>query len=927
MRKFIELLIIQFDKHPHLETSLATLEYLVWLETNIEEISKTKRVETKKYPYRFCVSQKSTEYEVKNDILNFVNDVKSNVKTLTDIKDNFIQYQAINIFLNYLNKSDTIFIETRFIEALAFVAKIKRGNIQEILAQETITNPISQSRSDVSTSGSTVSNTSNFIFIAINSISNSLESIIKTTEDIRLVFNNEELAKSALSLFKHIFQEYYETFLKKIKENVITLTHQGYYLLNDNYNRHIVNLNPPIFSERAVIKTLRGNREYIFAKNFFQSATRSSKQQKKFDLRPGPRKKFTVTSRGVFERSKRRPFQSSATNSTKHLFSQQQSVTLVFKGHNPAPFRFKSDIKDKKNIVVGAAFDIKDIQARHLMTIDINTIARPYDFNAYRKAIEYHRSMKKNKIFASDFSELETFILHSHSGRHNEILARLRWNKDGTSQLFIGNDNFESRILIQTYANLLLRRLQDQALEDNEDWDENYKIPIYFYAPTKSYHCKPYNSLHQLQDQSLAKYIAENPFEAEKKFKAQKYEFLLALPTTLLREIVTPILMTRIISQGHLLIADTLLENLDKNFRNELPINTFFLEKNLFFAAKNNHHQIIGYLIKELPKNFIFNADKLTEIFTQAILNDQHESIEILLTTLVDKKALPSVTANAILICAYNGARLKTLDYLLKFGLNPFCNEPGINSLFALACQQNELSFVKLLLNNKTPYPNDRDEAIDRILKEAGHARFKPALLNFIINMPSKPVTHSLKGAVALRDQQLVDKLLNYHEKIFNYDGALHLAIELSYTGIAESILTYIANNHILNINSQQFQQARDLTYEKGPALLGKIFDRIQLEYFIINLNNNTQYGIKSYFFKSIYAKQTLAAQALYNVLYNDGDEKILTQYLDVLMKANNNLGKLCLKLPTVCELLNKFGKELNMENNPSISTSGSKNL
>ena len=50
--------------------------------------------------------------------------------------------------------------------------------------------------------------------------------------------------------------------------------------------------------------------------------------------------------------------------------------------------------------------------------------------------------------------------------RDNEVLARLRWNLDGSSKIFIASDTLEARLLAQEYARLLLNRLRQQADEN-----------------------------------------------------------------------------------------------------------------------------------------------------------------------------------------------------------------------------------------------------------------------------------------------------------------------------------------------------------------------------------------------------------------------------------------------------------------------------
>ena len=76
----------------------------------------------------------------------------------------------------------------------------------------------------------------------------------------------------------------------------------------------------------------------------------------------------------------------------------------------------------------------------------------------------------------------------AYRDKYNEVLARMRWNTDGTSKVIIGRDTLESRLLAQDYARIIRQRINERAKEMNQPVDENYQIPICYYLPNDPKH-------------------------------------------------------------------------------------------------------------------------------------------------------------------------------------------------------------------------------------------------------------------------------------------------------------------------------------------------------------------------------------------------------------------------------------------------------
>ena len=152
---------------------------------------------------------------------------------------------------------------------------------------------------------------------------------------------------------------------------------------------------------------------------------------------------------------------------------------------------------------------------------DGGTVERPYDFNTEAEAQAYYQRMREKanvKLF-SDVESLEASLLAEKdkgASSYNEVLAGLRWNCDGTSQIAVFSDNLPSRLLAQEYARIARKRLVAQYRENGEVLPEGYRVPICFYLPDERRFFEPYTQEQQEEDRAKVISILSNGQVAEK---------------------------------------------------------------------------------------------------------------------------------------------------------------------------------------------------------------------------------------------------------------------------------------------------------------------------------------------------------------------------------------------------------------------------
>ncbi|MBA4696996.1 MAG: ankyrin repeat domain-containing protein [Legionella sp.] len=339
-------------------------------------------------------------------------------------------------------------------------------------------------------------------------------------------------------------------------------------------------------SETFLIKNIRGDEDNFFS-HFLKTIIRDFTHTKNPPLRLGEKKKYTVKGDGCYDRSNRVPHFDQALK--KH-FSKAQSTSLVeFPNVQPPIFHFSTNQKDK---AVAFIFNYGDNPTPtklpyalldRLFVFDAGTVTRPYDFETRQEANEYFiKKVEKDHLLFSDVAAFKAVLNprdyksnYRDSGRYysnhyNEVLARLRWDTDGTSKIAISNDNFEARCLAQAYATSLQKRLQKLAQPSDKTFDINYEVPICFYSPYQPKHMKPYSVFQRVEDKTRAEKIYKNEINRKTEYSTHNYEFLLLiddLAEGLKEAFLGKPLLFNIIEEGYGHIAELLLEkNNDPSF-------------------------------------------------------------------------------------------------------------------------------------------------------------------------------------------------------------------------------------------------------------------------------------------------------------------------------------------------------------------------
>ena len=354
--------------------------------------------------------------------------------------------------------------------------------------------------------------------------------------------------------------------------------------------------------EKYLLKSLRFD-EYCFADQFFRMITPSATMQEKLPVRLFLKKAYTVTGLGVFERAKKQPL---FPKEQKTSFSKHCSTTLVTDRALPPLFGHS----DRNKKLVGVIISLKDALINRLFSNDCDSVGRPYDFDSKEEADKYFEAQvlaNEPKLF-DNLEKFENAIATRKSGQgsaYNEVLARLRWNLNGSSKIFIGSDTLEARLIAQEYARLLLNRLRQQAKENHLEWNEEYQVPICFYLPGTSKHATDYDGVQQQNDIALATEIDRDlhePGQRANKYETMNYEFLLAVPRP--HEIMQEkykgqSLVQKILHEGYVHIVQNLLERAnDPTILERVPLDAERLSAETFYyVAQAGNVQLMRWLL------------------------------------------------------------------------------------------------------------------------------------------------------------------------------------------------------------------------------------------------------------------------------------------------------------------------------------------
>lgn len=276
-----------------------------------------------------------------------------------------------------------------------------------------------------------------------------------------------------------------------------------------------------------VIKSLRVDNRFFF-RRFVEMVAPPFKKHK---LREGNKKAYTVTGNGIYYRKSNQadgkyPIKAGQyTKEEKDSYSKNQSTSLGMRNFHPVPFAFSH----RPDRLVGVIMDAKDILfSDRLYSYDGATLERPYDSYGAGDAVAY-RDKKVNYVLFSK-KKLAAFknkiTQPGNRDKHNEALVRMRWNADGSSKVFIGEDSLYARLWAQELA-----RIMKNHLVMHHIMQDSHSIPIcYYLVKDEALHLLEYSAAEQQLDRLCAYQIYSDITKRHQAYEQCRFEILFSLP-------------------------------------------------------------------------------------------------------------------------------------------------------------------------------------------------------------------------------------------------------------------------------------------------------------------------------------------------------------------------------------------------------------
>lgn len=483
-------------------------------------------------------------------------------------------------------------------------------------------------------------------------------------------------------------------------------------------------------------------------------------------LRTIDKKKYIVNGAGVLLREAKQP---QYTAKEKQGFTSKQSVSIGTPSFHTPVFNFGNAYQH----LTGMLFtDMNNVLLSNYLGLhDSGTTGRLNEFDDKNEA-EMFAIRAKYRMFSKDhYPELKKAIedpkTYQDSGPvYNESLVRLHFSADGSCKLFIARDTLESRLIVQSQAKILKKRLLQMNM-----CSDDFEVPICYYMPDEpSLHLRVYTKEEQELDAGLAQQYLSNP--TIKTIKDETLDYMLMFGLTKeqfthdfnnqkLFEMMgmSPFLYRSFEEMGYVskdnledifeemmqLVKDNLKDLMLEVISNAPPsrLKLVFLQLVFMLSTliEENQKDYFDTLISVLLKHkdicklnqLIFKLD--FSLLTAAVSHpeDTHYFKRLLdigcAVDCVDKDA----TANTLLINAARASNVKAVDLLLDNNVNVNAvNKLGMSALHYAAAQKED-SVLKRLLSvpgidldakdkkGKTPLvyalENDRMTHVDMLLK------------------------------------------------------------------------------------------------------------------------------------------------------------------------------------------------------------------
>ena len=362
----------------------------------------------------------------------------------------------------------------------------------------------------------------------------------------------------------------------------------------------------------SLIKTIRSDEDDFWCQSVLELVWRG-KREFRFEKRVQERKKYvirlnTVPSGNIYTG----PFQYEIVPTNANLLeihvprlspeqktqiTKHQSTTLVVISKDKTerylapPFGHS---RANTSVLVGITIATKDAVPWLMSVYDGGTVNRPND----GEKEELEKRLREKLADQSFHTSYESLAKHARTlGRekHNEVLAGLSWNLDGSSQLTIFTDTLESRLLAQLRAADLKKRLEEKYP------GREIFIPITFYPSYKEYK----------QDKQ------EKDFQAARK-KPNLLNYYHAIE--LVRNNIKPMVSDKQALFNFILEKVGLQYAIDVIFTdNPLVPARFFYLKDFIVKAWSKNTVAIQ---KNILWGFLYDLEKINEAQRSAILHD-----------------------------------------------------------------------------------------------------------------------------------------------------------------------------------------------------------------------------------------------------------------------------------------------------------------
>lgn len=244
-----------------------------------------------------------------------------------------------------------------------------------------------------------------------------------------------------------------------------------------------------------IFKTIRGDKD-DFWDQFAEELVDPGDKEKRSEKRTyGPRLPFTIRRNPETQQyeivetayqydeqgEKIRESPSLYEKTEKMSVTKHQSTSFSNPAENYEPPFFGWNRADRNSLLVGVSFDPADCLFWEILLYDGGTFNRSKDFMTREEAQAYlDQKIAKNIYLPS----LKKLVIEGKKNptKYNEVLAGLKWNFNGSSQITIFSDNLESRLLAQLRAFDLKKRLEGRYPDKNP-----VTVPISIYPDFNLY--------------------------------------------------------------------------------------------------------------------------------------------------------------------------------------------------------------------------------------------------------------------------------------------------------------------------------------------------------------------------------------------------------------------------------------------------------